>query len=584
MELRELTEDVEVIQSLGTYPNQEDGLTPEQLKEKFDTGARIIKQYLNSQVVPAFAAHKENVDKLVKGMEDGTFVGPPGPQGPQGPAGNGLGVQTPEGGAIFNDYANNRATAKFATAFGSGAKALAEASIAGGTTDDSHIKSITGVDIGILTDDLIAEVLGERGIRLRNNLKADPSPTVFGVAGISHGTGTRGYTALSASLGAGTEAGSKGFYIHKVTVPENGDNITVSLSTEHKPYYKYAVLGATIERNKTATWSDSTAKQLLSALKAGDQVNIILKKIYCLCESIVSVNAESGVITLTNTGGITKQDVEDATVFDSLITAETKMLALVPYQFTLAVPTKPDVGTAEIHFAGLATGLGSIAAATLAQAHGSMNLAAAQYGFVVGRDNVGGYAAFVSGEKNKGLGYYALVGGLLNEALADYSVALNYNTKANALGAISTGSGTVVDGKYSIGGGLNGYISGNYGLGTGMKYNILAHFGITSGMNNTVQANCASAFGVGLFTAKQYDDNGVNTGKGYAQTLVGQFNAYQNGEIDEALFAVGNGTSDTNRGNAFSVLRNGSIVLSSGAYGDKLPSNPVEGQLYFLKV
>ena len=148
------------------------------------------------------------------------------------------------------------------------------------------------------------------------------------------------------------------------------------------------------------------------------------------------------------------------------------------------------------------------------------------------------------------------------EACADHSVALNYRTKANANGSISAGSGTVNDGKYSIGGGLNGYISGNYGFGIGMKYNILAHFGITSGMENTVQANCAAAFGAGLVTAAQFDANGNNINNGYAQTLVGQYNAYKNGELNDALFAVGNGTSDSNRKNALSVHKNGSVKVA----------------------
>ena len=53
MELAKFTEDVEVIQKLGTFPNAEDGLSPEELKAKFDQAAVKIKAYLNDTLVPA---------------------------------------------------------------------------------------------------------------------------------------------------------------------------------------------------------------------------------------------------------------------------------------------------------------------------------------------------------------------------------------------------------------------------------------------------------------------------------------------------------------------------------------------------
>ncbi len=52
-EIKELEKSVEIIQGLSTHPNREDGLTEEQMKEKFDAGAVILKQYLNDTVVPA---------------------------------------------------------------------------------------------------------------------------------------------------------------------------------------------------------------------------------------------------------------------------------------------------------------------------------------------------------------------------------------------------------------------------------------------------------------------------------------------------------------------------------------------------
>lgn len=53
MNVAEFNKDVEVIQKLGTYPNEGDGLSADDLKAKFDEAAGIIKKYLNEIIVPA---------------------------------------------------------------------------------------------------------------------------------------------------------------------------------------------------------------------------------------------------------------------------------------------------------------------------------------------------------------------------------------------------------------------------------------------------------------------------------------------------------------------------------------------------
>ena len=53
MILQKMSDDVEIVQSLSTYPNQEDGLSAEELKAKFDQGPKALKNYLNNVLVPA---------------------------------------------------------------------------------------------------------------------------------------------------------------------------------------------------------------------------------------------------------------------------------------------------------------------------------------------------------------------------------------------------------------------------------------------------------------------------------------------------------------------------------------------------
>lgn len=305
--------------------------------------------------------------------------------------------------------------------------------LVGGTTDKSLIKDIAGIDISILTDDLVKDALGERGIRLKNNLNSNPASVVDGASGFSFGTGNRSITALSMSAGVGAEAGSKGFYLHKITVPSDGTDITITLSTVQKPYYKYkGIIGGWQEKNTSSSWNTS-AEAMLNSWAIGDSVTVQLGKIFCLCGSIKSINASTGIITISNTGKITAADVTNAIEFQgtgSSVTSAAKMAALVPYQFTVAVPTKPDIGIAEIHFASISTGLGSIAASTLSQAHGRMNLAVGQFSFVVGQNNIVGYGGFASGESNKALGYNAHCEGADNEASGSSSHAEGINNTA----------------------------------------------------------------------------------------------------------------------------------------------------------
>lgn len=80
MVLKPLEENVSIHQTLGDEPNVVDGLSAAQLKAKFDKAAEIIKQYINSQVVPAVNTPKsdpqlqERVTKLETAVADLQYV------------------------------------------------------------------------------------------------------------------------------------------------------------------------------------------------------------------------------------------------------------------------------------------------------------------------------------------------------------------------------------------------------------------------------------------------------------------------------------------------------------------------------
>ena len=47
MALTTFNEDMEIISKLSTYPNDTDGLTPEELKARFDQAGKLLKAYVN---------------------------------------------------------------------------------------------------------------------------------------------------------------------------------------------------------------------------------------------------------------------------------------------------------------------------------------------------------------------------------------------------------------------------------------------------------------------------------------------------------------------------------------------------------
>ena len=68
MAIQPMNDDVQIIQHLSDNPNQDDGLSAAQMKEKFDAASVLIKAYLNGTLVPA-------VQQLQKALNNGEIIG-----------------------------------------------------------------------------------------------------------------------------------------------------------------------------------------------------------------------------------------------------------------------------------------------------------------------------------------------------------------------------------------------------------------------------------------------------------------------------------------------------------------------------
>ena len=74
MALTAFNEDMEIISKLSTYPNDTDGLTPEELKARFDQAGKLLKAYVNGTLLKELGG-ATGAASLGVGKVNGTDMG-----------------------------------------------------------------------------------------------------------------------------------------------------------------------------------------------------------------------------------------------------------------------------------------------------------------------------------------------------------------------------------------------------------------------------------------------------------------------------------------------------------------------------
>ena len=148
------------------------------------------------------------------------------------------------------------------------------------------------------------------------------------------------------------------------------------------------------------------------------------------------------------------------------------------------------------------------------------------------QDNPNDYGfAFAANESTSALGRGSASFGLNTIARGQHSFAAGTGTNANASGSMAIGHLTNAFGILSLAAGLRSSTSGNYATAFGTDTN----------------ASGESSFTAGYATKAKED----------YQVVIGQCNE----DSKNALFIVGNGTSDTDRKNAFEVHKDGIVKV-----------------------
>ena len=184
-------------------------------------------------------------------------------------------------------------------------------------------------------------------------------------------------------------------------------------------------------------------------------------------------------------------------------------------------------------------------------AFGYNNVADGNYLGAIGKDNSVYYQSAVAlGQANKDSGYASVTGGLTNiiEKNVQYSSSFGQsNLSTRNLSLISTvpGAGTFSAGVSNINSGYASMALGGYNQSSNL-YSLAANY------KNLSNSFSMSAFGHYNDTSAAIQGSGFNT--------------------DEMLFAIGNGTSNLNRRNSFTMLRNGfTTINTSNTAGPNLP-------------
>lgn len=262
----------------------------------------------------------------------------------------------------------------------------------------------------------------------------------------------------------------------------------------------------------------------------------------------------------------------------------------------------PTLGDINIGTGAHTEGYNNKAILVGSHAEGAQNVAEGKYAHAEGRLTYAGYAGHAEGRNTKAIGEHAHAEGHSSQAIGNQSHAQGHSTRAigvnstaagqmaEAIGKVSSAIGYYVKavGNYTMAEGSNSIAlgGGSYAGGIGSSYNgeftkaaideyweINKNINAATGYNDRVfGSDSLASGGYSLATGFQTHaaaESSSTFGRGTVasaryQTALGRWNSPHN----NALFVVGNGSSDDQRSNAFVVNSNGSATIGAEPVND----------------
>jgi hypothetical protein len=201
-----------------------------------------------------------------------------------------------------------------------------------------------------------------------------------------------------------------------------------------------------------------------------------------------------------------------------------------------------------------------------------------------------GYAAFRAGTAFSDewdavyIGYYstAMGGGATADGFA--STAFGWHPRAEADYSTAMGHSTIASGASSTAMGYGTTASGDQSTSMGY-HNTASSFSATAmGHLTTASGGASTAMGVRTTAGGHYSTamGEETTAQAYASLALGRYNAVAGSQVSwvgtDPVLVVGNGTSDANRSNALTLLKNGDLTIAGGlvagaVYGSSAPGD-----------
>ena len=154
-------------------------------------------------------------------------------------------------------------------------------------------------------------------------------------------------------------------------------------------------------------------------------------------------------------------------------------------------------------------------------------------------------------------------------ATGTYSMASGSGTIASGNSAFASGQLTVASGDYAIAMGRTSEASGNFSTALGQNANASGGSSVALGFSTTASGSAATAMGNDtLAEGRNTTAMGTDTrATAFGSIALGRYNEGtgdpNNWVASEALVEVGNGTSNGERNNALTILKNGQHIINS---------------------
>ncbi|EDP71934.1 putative YapH protein [Flavobacteriales bacterium ALC-1] len=166
-------------------------------------------------------------------------------------------------------------------------------------------------------------------------------------------------------------------------------------------------------------------------------------------------------------------------------------------------------------------------------------------------------------------GDYSFAIGELTIANGDYSIAMGYNSRASGAYSIAMGNNTVANGFSSTATGRETLASGNYTIAFGRDSEASGSQAVAMGDNT--EASGITSISTGYYSRALGAYSAVfgyyNEASSLASVAFGRYNVGGGNALNwignDPLFEIGIGTSDGNRENAVTVLKNGNVGIGN---------------------